>query len=212
MKIVVDCAHGAGYHVAPPVFHELGAEVIAIGAAPDGFKINDKVGATSPQALQKAVDLAPSLTDARLGLADVMIKQGHLVEAAEECKAALNDSPEMANVYLKLAEISSKLQKNDECLEYCCKARELAPYTHPPKGLLAVFCMPADKQFAFQMLQKARTALASIPFGQLYVNIIRIKRHFLSQTVENVPDRRLRRAFQRLRVLRFPLYVSRLVL
>ena len=55
LKIVVDCAHGAGYHVAPPVFHELGAEVVAIGAAPDGFNINDKVGATNPQALQKAV-------------------------------------------------------------------------------------------------------------------------------------------------------------
>jgi phosphoglucosamine mutase len=55
LKIVVDCAHGAAYHVAPPVFHELGAEVIAIGATPNGFNINDKVGATSPQALQKAV-------------------------------------------------------------------------------------------------------------------------------------------------------------
>jgi phosphoglucosamine mutase len=55
LKIVVDCAHGAAYHVAPPVFHELGAEVVEIGAAPDGFNINDNVGATSPQALQSAV-------------------------------------------------------------------------------------------------------------------------------------------------------------
>ena len=55
MKIVVDCAHGAAYHVAPQVFHELGAEVVAIGVAPNGFNINDKVGATHPQALQKAV-------------------------------------------------------------------------------------------------------------------------------------------------------------
>ncbi|MEK6593853.1 MAG: phosphoglucosamine mutase [Pseudomonadota bacterium] len=55
LRIVVDCAHGAAYHVAPPVFHELGAEVIAIGANPDGFNINDRVGATSPQALQRAV-------------------------------------------------------------------------------------------------------------------------------------------------------------
>jgi len=55
LKIVVDCAHGAAYHVAPPVFHELGAEVIEIGADPDGFNINDGVGATSPRALQKAV-------------------------------------------------------------------------------------------------------------------------------------------------------------
>lgn len=55
LKLVVDCAHGAGYHVAPPVFHELGAEVVEIGAQPDGFNINDGVGATAPQALQKAV-------------------------------------------------------------------------------------------------------------------------------------------------------------
>jgi phosphoglucosamine mutase len=58
MKIVVDCAHGAAYHVAPPVFHELGAKVETIGAAPNGFNINDKVGATSPQALQAAVKAA----------------------------------------------------------------------------------------------------------------------------------------------------------
>jgi phosphoglucosamine mutase len=55
MKIVVDCAHGAAYHIAPRVFHELGAEVQAIGASPNGLNINDKVGATSPQALQDAV-------------------------------------------------------------------------------------------------------------------------------------------------------------
>ncbi len=55
MKIVVDCAHGAAYHIAPKVFHELGAEVHAIGAEPNGLNINDHVGATSPQALQQAV-------------------------------------------------------------------------------------------------------------------------------------------------------------
>jgi len=48
MKIVVDCAHGAAYAVAPHVFHELGAEVASIGVAPDGFNINDKFGATAP--------------------------------------------------------------------------------------------------------------------------------------------------------------------
>lgn len=55
MKIVVDCAHGAAYHIAPPVFHELGAEVVAIGAAPNGMNINDGVGATRPKALSEAV-------------------------------------------------------------------------------------------------------------------------------------------------------------
>jgi phosphoglucosamine mutase len=55
MKIVVDSAHGATYHIARHVFHELGAEVIAIGAEPNGLNINDGFGATKPQALQKAV-------------------------------------------------------------------------------------------------------------------------------------------------------------
>jgi phosphoglucosamine mutase len=55
LKIVVDGAHGAAYQVAPSVFHELGAEVVAIGCEPNGFNINDKVGATAPQALIEAV-------------------------------------------------------------------------------------------------------------------------------------------------------------
>ena len=55
LKIVVDCAHGATYHIAPAVFSELGAEVISIGSDPDGFNINEAVGATSPEALQRAV-------------------------------------------------------------------------------------------------------------------------------------------------------------
>ncbi|MFM2083444.1 MAG: hypothetical protein RLY95_262 [Pseudomonadota bacterium] len=55
MKIVVDAAHGAAYQVAPKVFHELGAEVIAIGCTPDGININEGVGATHPAALIDAV-------------------------------------------------------------------------------------------------------------------------------------------------------------
>ena len=55
LKIVVDGAHGAAYQVAPKVFHELGAEVIAIGCAPDGLNINDGFGATHPEALVAAV-------------------------------------------------------------------------------------------------------------------------------------------------------------
>ncbi|MGQ0511408.1 MAG: phosphoglucosamine mutase [Betaproteobacteria bacterium] len=55
MKIVVDCAHGAAYDVAPQVFHELGAEVAAIGVTPDGFNINDRFGATAPANLAMEV-------------------------------------------------------------------------------------------------------------------------------------------------------------
>jgi phosphoglucosamine mutase len=55
MNIVLDCAHGATYDVAPKVFRELGANVNVIGVSPNGLNINEKVGSTSPAALQKAV-------------------------------------------------------------------------------------------------------------------------------------------------------------
>jgi len=55
MKIVVDCAHGATYHIAPHVFSEIGAEVIAIGIQPNGLNINDHCGATHPATLAAAV-------------------------------------------------------------------------------------------------------------------------------------------------------------
>jgi phosphoglucosamine mutase len=55
LKIVVDGAHGAAYHIGPKVFHELGAEVVSIGCAPDGLNINKDVGATHPEALVAAV-------------------------------------------------------------------------------------------------------------------------------------------------------------
>lgn len=55
MKLVIDCAHGAAYSVAPRVFRELGAEVVAIGAEPDGININDHCGATAIEALTETV-------------------------------------------------------------------------------------------------------------------------------------------------------------
>ena len=55
LKIALDCAHGAAYHIAPKVFHELGAEVIPVGIAPDGFNINDGAGATHPENLRRTL-------------------------------------------------------------------------------------------------------------------------------------------------------------
>ena len=55
MKVVVDCAHGATYHVAPNVLRELGAEVIAVGVSPDGYNINEDCGSTVPQTVADAV-------------------------------------------------------------------------------------------------------------------------------------------------------------
>ncbi len=65
LKIVVDCANGAAYKVAPQVFHELGAQVVPMGVAPDGMNTNRNCGATSPAAMQKRV----TAEGADLGLA-----------------------------------------------------------------------------------------------------------------------------------------------
>jgi phosphoglucosamine mutase len=65
MKLVVDCANGAAYHIAPYIFHELGAEVISIGVSPDGRNINDGCGATAPAVLIAKV----KETKADLGIA-----------------------------------------------------------------------------------------------------------------------------------------------
>jgi phosphoglucosamine mutase len=55
LRIVIDCAHGATYHIAPSVFRELGAEVVEIGVSPNGLNINDNIGSTHPQAMQAKV-------------------------------------------------------------------------------------------------------------------------------------------------------------
>ncbi len=84
LRVVVDCANGAAYKVAPEALWELGAEVIAIGVDPDGFNINHRVGSTSPQALRDKVrELRADVGIALDGDADrVMMvdEQGHLID------------------------------------------------------------------------------------------------------------------------------------
>jgi len=65
LKIVLDCAHGSTYHIAPSVFEELGASVTAIGVSPDGLNINEDSGSTSPARLAEAV----LLEEADIGIA-----------------------------------------------------------------------------------------------------------------------------------------------
>jgi phosphoglucosamine mutase len=87
LKLVVDCAHGATYHIAPDVFEEIGAEVITIGAEPNGLNINDGFGATKPRALASSV----RVNGADLGIAldgdgDRVIlvdEAGHVVDGDE---------------------------------------------------------------------------------------------------------------------------------
>ena len=87
LRIVLDCAHGATYQIAPAVFAELGASVTAIGSQPDGFNINREVGSTHPQALARTV----RASGADLGIAfdgdgdrvQMVDRQGRLVDGDE---------------------------------------------------------------------------------------------------------------------------------
>jgi phosphoglucosamine mutase len=84
LKVVVDCANGATYHVAPDVFRELGAEVIVMGAEPNGLNINQNCGSTEPRLLQQAVlqnnaDLGVALD----GDGDRIIMVDHLGEVVD---------------------------------------------------------------------------------------------------------------------------------
>jgi len=87
LKLVVDCAHGATYHIAPNVFGELGAEVITMGTDPDGLNINQNCGSTEPRVLQAAVlENKADLGIALDGDGDRLImvdNQGHLVDGDE---------------------------------------------------------------------------------------------------------------------------------
>jgi phosphoglucosamine mutase len=87
IKLVVDCAHGATYHVAPAVFEELGADVTVIGAEPDGLNINKGVGSTTPKALQqKVLETRADLGIAFDGDGDRLIfvdRNGELVDGDE---------------------------------------------------------------------------------------------------------------------------------
>ena len=84
IRIVVDCAHGATYHIAPRVFEELGAEVISIGVEPDGLNINENCGSTKPEALQASVvELSADVGIALDGDGDRLIMvdaEGNLVD------------------------------------------------------------------------------------------------------------------------------------
>ncbi len=84
MRVVVDCAHGAAYKVAPEALWELGAEVISIGVDPDGFNINKECGSTEPQALiSKVKEMRADVGIALDGDADrvlIVDERGHLVD------------------------------------------------------------------------------------------------------------------------------------
>lgn len=84
LRIVVDCAHGATYHIAPHVFSEIGAEVVTIGAEPDGLNINEECGATKPELLaEKVIEYRADLGIALDGDGDRLIMVDHKGEVVD---------------------------------------------------------------------------------------------------------------------------------
>lgn len=84
MRIVVDCAHGATYHIAPHVFSEVGAEVMSVGVEPDGLNINEEVGATKPELLAaKVIEFRADLGIALDGDGDRLIMVDHKGEIVD---------------------------------------------------------------------------------------------------------------------------------
>jgi phosphoglucosamine mutase len=84
LRIVIDCAHGAAYKVAPEVLWELGAEIVSLGVTPDGFNINDKCGSTQPEAMAAKVrELRADFGIALDGDADRVVmadEQGRIID------------------------------------------------------------------------------------------------------------------------------------
>jgi len=95
MRVVIDCANGASYKVAPEALWELGAEVFSVGVEPDGFNINRNVGSTAPQALaQKVRELRADIGIALDGDADrvlIVDEHGHLVDGDQLMAVVAHD-------------------------------------------------------------------------------------------------------------------------
>jgi tetratricopeptide (TPR) repeat protein len=150
------------------------------------------------KALRKAVELTPGMLDASINLADLLIRKGQLQEAMQVCAALPPDSPDMAGVYLKMAEISAKERKYDAALEFCSRARERAPYTHPPKVLVAVMCCAnGDMERGEKYLREARSEtpdhpMAALILGQLAARQpgrwIEARDHFATARATAIPD------------------------
>ena len=127
MKLVVDCAHGATYHIAPCVFKELGAEIIVMGAEPNGLNINQHCGSTEPKVLQTAVlehkaDLGVALD----GDGDRLIMvdhKGNIVDGdellfiiARSQQRAGTGNPEIVGTHMSNLGLEHALEKHDMTL------------------------------------------------------------------------------------------------
>ena len=128
LKIVLDCAHGATYHIAPSVFRELGAEVVVMGCAPDGLNINAGVGSTEPEALvAKVLEEQADLGIAFDGDGDrVMMvdQQGYLIDGDEILYMIARDQQERGQlvggvVGTQMTNLGLELALQELGIEFC---------------------------------------------------------------------------------------------
>jgi tetratricopeptide (TPR) repeat protein len=119
---------------------------------------------------RKAIELAPALADAHLALADNLAKQTRLQEAVTACDEAVKLSPDSPNAHLKLAGIQARQRNYDACLRSLAAAQRLAPYTHPPKVLLAVYYnQNGDSNKAKSLLHEAHADEPQHPVPELFL-------------------------------------------
>ena len=105
LRIVIDCANGATYHIAPHVFSEVGAEVVTISAEPDGLNINEECGATKPELLaEKVIEFRADLGIALDGDGDRLIMVDH--------KGEIVDGDELIFIIAKSRQEAGILQGN----------------------------------------------------------------------------------------------------
>ncbi|HEY4233806.1 MAG TPA: tetratricopeptide repeat protein [Lacipirellulaceae bacterium] len=122
------------------------------------------------RAYRRAVELAPATVDAHLNRADILMQGGQLEEASAACEAALKASPEMPNTLLKLAEIRVRQKRYGESLKLLKEAQRLAPYTHPPKVLLAVYLFQSgENERASTLLAEAHAEQPDHPVPLLFL-------------------------------------------
>ncbi|MCI0335266.1 MAG: tetratricopeptide repeat protein, partial [Planctomycetes bacterium] len=136
-------------------------------------------------------------TDAQLSLADNLLKQGELKEAAAACQAAIEISPDAASTHLKLAEIRAKQKRYDDCLQEIESTRKLAPYTHPSKVLLAVYRFQnGEADQARELLAQAHAEMPDHPVPELFLGQFAMqnqrwdeaRRHLDAAATRAIPD------------------------
>ncbi|MCI0651651.1 MAG: tetratricopeptide repeat protein [Planctomycetes bacterium] len=146
---------------------------------------NDAAGAE--HAYRRALEFAPALTDSHVNLAGILLARGQAEEAASLCEAALQLSPEMPNILLKLAEIRTKQGGFDESLRVLEAAHALAPYTHPPKALLAIFCIRnGEAELARKYLLDARLETPDHPVPALLLGQIALAERRVEEARANL--------------------------